>query len=67
MLARHNGFYNRICLLPMLPSRIAPVYGWLLGTLLDSGRALAAFVPGSDDNIRGRFWPHMREGVPAGT
>jgi hypothetical protein len=64
MFARHLGMDNRIRLLPVLPTRIAPDSGWLVG-LLDS-RAVSAFGPGSN-GIHWRFWSHTRGCVPIGT
>lgn len=64
MFARHLGMHNRIRLLPMLPSRIAPDSGWLVG-LSDTG-AGAAPVTGSY-GIHWRFWSHTRGRVPIGT
>jgi hypothetical protein len=64
MFARRMAMDNRIRLLPMLPSRIAPDSGWLVG-LLDSG-ASAAPDTGSY-GIHWRFWSHTRGRVPLGT
>lgn len=64
MLVRHLGMDNRIRLLPVLPTRIAPDSGWLVG-LLDS-RAGAALDTGSN-GIHWRFWSHTRGRVPIGT
>ena len=64
MFARHMGTHNRIRLLPMLPSRIAPDSGWLVG--LSDSRASAALDTGST-GIHWRFWSHTRGCVLIGT